>query len=311
MPLANNAKTALLFPGLDALFMASKLKRWLVNPLVAETLEEASSHLGALTGEKEDLLAFTNQHSRPHLKDFDRTLIVLTALQLGIARQLKEPWHVAQGCSHGDVARSVICESITFAQAVQLLWTFATLRKNCAPGYTANVRNRDLTPLTAAQVNWLKSCDTPVSQWSDTNATIGGDNATLEKIIAESEAHGLKIKPVLPYPVHSPAMRPSMEALQVLTRGWPVKDPVRPVFSSLWVRYLRTGQEIHEEGLASAVSEVRWVETLVHLHEKEGVNCFLNVGPSNTLTGWLFASERFKNVTLLDGWEILYGKEGA
>lgn len=302
-------KTALLFPGLDALFMASKLKRWLANPLVCEALDEASSHLQKLTGEKEDLLTFTAENSRPHLRDFDRTLLVLTALQLGIARQLKEPWEIAQGCSHGDIARSVICGSITFSEAVQLLWAFAELRKTCAPGYTANVRTRDMSPLTSEQVNWLKANNTPVSQWSDTNATIGGDNETLGKIILESEAMGLKIKPVLPYPVHSPAMRSSMEALREKTKLWRVKDPNKKVFSSLWVRYLTTGQEIMEEGLASAICEVRWVETLTYLHEKEGVNCFLNVGPSNTLTGWLFKSERFKNVKLLDGWELLHGAE--
>jgi malonyl CoA-acyl carrier protein transacylase len=303
------SKTALLFPGLDALFMSSKLKRWLQNPVAAETLHEASSILSELTGQKEDLIAFTQDNARLHVADFDRTLVVLTALQLGIAKQIREPWHIAQGCSHGDIARSVVCGSLDFREAVKLLWTFATLRKTCAPGYTANVRNKDGTPLSAEQLQWLKEKGAPVSLWSDTNATIGGDNATLESIIAESAVVGLKVKPVLPYPVHSPAMHSSMIALKNLTADWRLKDPVKPVFSSLWVKCLVTGEDIREEGLASAVNEVRWVETLTHLHEKEGVDCFLNVGPSNTLTGWLFNSEKFRGVKLLDGWELLHGAD--
>jgi malonyl CoA-acyl carrier protein transacylase len=302
-------KTALLFPGLDALFMTSKLKRWLQDPKICDALAEASDYLGSSTGKSENLQKFLEENSRLHLADFDRTLVVLTALQIGIARQLKEPWDIAQGCSHGDIARSVICESITFKDAVELLWIFAELRKSCSPGYTANVRNRDGSPLTPEQIEWLRVRNAPVSQWSDTNATIGGDNATLAKIIADAEGLGLKIKPVLPYPVHSPTMQASMEALREKTAHLQVRDPIKPVFSSLWVRYLTSGKDILAEGLAGAVSEVRWVETLTHLHEKENVDCFLNVGPSNTLTGWLFNSPRFSSVKLLDGWEILHGAD--
>jgi hypothetical protein len=298
-------KTALLFPGLDALFMASKLKRWLENTVVSASVVEASDYLESITGQKEDLLNFIQTNSRPHLRDFDRTLVVLTAIQIGIARQLEKNWDVVQGCSHGDIARSVICESFSYFQAIELLWVFAELRKTCPAGYTANVRRKDLAPLDGPQIQWLKENGAPVSQWSDTNATIGGDNDLLTKIIAQSESMGLKIKPVLPYPVHSPGMRPSMEALRGKTKHWDIKAPKHKVFSSVWVRYLDSGKDIFEEGLAGAVQEVRWVETLTHLHENEGVDCFINVGPSNTLTGWLFNTERFQKVKLLDGWDIL------
>jgi [acyl-carrier-protein] S-malonyltransferase len=304
-------KAALLFPGLDALFMSSKLQRWLADEKVCETLKEASGLLSEITGAPEDLAEFIRVNKRLHLADFDRTLVALTALQVGITRQLRVHWDIAQGCSHGDVARSVICESLSFRDAIDLLWTFGELRKTCPKGYTANVRARDGSPLTAEQIQWLKDSDTPVSLWSDTNATIGGSVETLEKIIQQCESKGLKVKPVLPYPVHSPAMRPSMEELRAKAGRWTIRAPNKPVFSSLWIRYLETPQDIFEEGLASAVQEVRWTETLAHLHEKEGVNTFINVGPSNTLTGWLFSSPKFEGVKLLDGWELLHGPEEA
>jgi|GEM_PF-3128745 len=304
-------KAALLFPGLDALFMSSKLQRWLTDEKVCETLREASGLLSEFTGQKEDLAEFIRVNKRLHLADFDRTLVALTALQVGITRQLEVKWDIAQGCSHGDVARSVICESLSFRDAIDLLWTFGELRKTCPKGYTANVRTRDGSALTPEQLQWLKDSDTPVSLWSDTNATIGGSVEVLEKIIAQSESRGLKVKPVLQYPVHSPAMRPSMEELRAKSARWQLRAPNKPVFSSLWIRYLTTPADILEEGLASAVQEVRWTETLAHLHEKEGVTTFINVGPSNTLTGWLFSSPKFKGVTLLDGWELLHGPEEA
>jgi acyl transferase domain-containing protein len=231
--------------------------------------------------------------------------VALTALQIGIARQITTPWDIAQGCSHGDIARSVICEALDYKDAVELLWSFSLLRRTCPKGFTANVRNRDGSALTSAQIDWLKSKNTPVSLWSDVNATIGGDENTLAKVIAEADHYGLKIKPVLQYPVHSPTMAPSMEAMRITAKEWKIRDPKRPVFSSVWVRYLKNADDIREEGLASAVNEVRWVETLAHLHEKEGVARFLNVGPSNTLTGWLFLSPRFSDIQLLDAWDLL------
>lgn len=311
MQQARAPKAALLFPGLDALFMSSKLQRWLGDEKVMEGLTEASAHLSAITGEKEDLAEFIRVNKRLHLADFDRTLVALTGLQVGIARQLQVQWDIAQGCSHGDVARSVICESLSFRDAIDLLWTFGQLRKTCPKGYTANVRTRDGSPLLPAQLEWLRAMDTPVSLWSDTNATIGGSAEILEKIIAKSEEMGLKVKPVLQYPVHSPTMRPSMEELRSLSPKWKVSAPNKPVFSSVWIRYLESPQDILEEGLDSAIKEVRWTETLAHLHEKEGVDTFINVGPSNTLTGWLFNSPQFAGVKLLDGWELLHGPEEA
>jgi acyl transferase domain-containing protein len=303
-------KTALLFPGLDALFMSSKLQRWLENPNVCQSVLEASKYLEEFSGEKEDLIRFIEIHRRPHFADFDRTLVALTALQIGIARQITNHWDIALGCSHGDIARSVICESISFRDAIAILWTFAELRKTCPSGCTANVRTRDGSPLKPEQLQWLRDNYSPVSQWSDDNATIGVDNETLAKISAQSEHHGLKIKPVLKYPVHSPVMQPSVEILRARSVQWPVKTPMKPIFSSLWIRYLRNSDDIREEALVSAVQEVRWIETLSYLHEKEAVDTFLNVGPSNTLTGWIFNNPRFQNLRLVDSWDLLHAEGG-
>ncbi len=300
-------KTVLLFPGLDAIFIASKLKRWLDLEAPAAALQEASRHLSALSGQPEDLAAFLRNANRPHLADFDRTLIALTALQIGVVRAIASriEWNAVLGCSHGDIARSVISGILTYEQAVALLWTFATLRKDCPKGCTANVRTVDGTPLAKLHLDWLQAQGAPVSIWSDKNATIAGSNEQVDAIAQQSREHGLKVRPVLAYPVHSPVMQPSVDSLRQLAGAWPIGAPTWPVFSSVWVRYLNTPEDLREEGLAGAVQPIRWVETLHHLRQHEGFDHFINVGPSNTLTGWLFESPDFSGTKLTDAWDLL------
>jgi malonyl CoA-acyl carrier protein transacylase len=105
-------------------------------------------------------------------------------------------------------------------------------------------------------------------------------------------------------------MRPSTEIIRTLSADWKLGNPLRPVFSSVWSRFLEGPEDFREEALASSLEPVRWVETLETLVSREGVSKFINVGPSNTLTGWLFNSSKFAGVELHDGWDLLDQVEG-
>jgi acyl transferase domain-containing protein len=299
-------KTVLLFPGLDALFETSKYKRWLDVPVTKNVLAEASTHLSRLTGQPEDLASFIRDHSRPHVADFDRTLVALTALQVGIARGLAQNlrWDVLLGCSHGDIARSVIGEVFSFEHAVEILWVFAELRKTCPEGYAASVRaiEGELLP---EHIDWLESQGAPVSLWSESNATVAGSTPLMQNLVGESRARGLKIKPVLRYPVHSPAMQPVAEKLLAHLEKWPMRESRWPIFSSVHVEYLTAPIEIASEALTGAVSAVKWTQSLRHLHGNENFTTFINVGPCNSLTGWMLQSEAMRNATLVDSWSVL------
>ena len=206
-------KTALLFPGLDALFVTSKLQRWTEVPEVRASLSETNRLLSKLTGQDENLERLVTASSRPHLEDFDRTTIALAGIQIGIARavQKKESWDVVVGCSHGDIARSVVCGVLQLQDAVEIVWTFAQLRKDCPPGRTANVRTVDGSPLTDSQIDWFNSQGATLSQWSTHHATIAATQDVIDRVSQMSRECGLKVKPIFPFAVHSPAMSPLAE----------------------------------------------------------------------------------------------------
>ncbi len=298
----------LLFPGLDALFVTSKMKRWLQYEYVKQALDQASVHLSEATAQDENLFAFIADTHRPHVADLDRSLIALTALQVAIADELKRnghQWDLVQGCSHGDIARSVVCGSVSIKDAIHLLWAFAELRKLLPSGSTCTVRTVDGTALKQEHLDWLEAKRAPVSVWSEGHGTIGTDTANMVAICEQAASQGLKIKDMLPFPVHSPALLPAYELLQMTASQWPVVDPHTPTFSSIWVKDIGSAEAMVQEALDCAVEPVRWKDTLTHLYQEKGAREFINVGPSNTLTGWLMNGDLFDQLKVVESWDAL------
>lgn len=303
------SRTAVLFPGLDALFVTAKLKQWGEVPFIQEKLLEASQYLSKITGKEENLLEFIRNNRRLHIADFDRTLVVLTTLQVAIASEVEKifNWDIVQGCSHGDIARNVLCNVITFKEAIEILWKFSELRQTCPKGYTASVRSFDTEKINSLQLQWLRDKGANLSTWSESHGTIGGDSDFIDNLSVEGASVGLKIKPILSYPVHSEAMRPIISELFSYQELWNFKNPTNKIFSSVWLKFIDNGKELFEEGIAGATNPVRWVETLHHLNQVEDIGTFINIGPSNTLTGWLLDSDEFNSVKVLDAWDLLFG----
>ena len=295
-------KTALLFPGLDALFVASKMKRWMEVPMVRNSLSETGSLLSKFTGETEDLEKLVTESSRPHLNDFDRTSIALAGIQVGIARTLEksEKWDLVVGCSHGDIARSVITGVMNLEDAVEIIWTFAELRKLCPLGKTANVRTIDGSALSSDQIGWLREEGFYPSLWSTHHATVAAELSLIDRGVAECRERGLKMKPIFPFAIHSPTMSSLAARFGALAPKWSLKTPKWPIFSSVYVRFLLGVEEIQAEAIAGAVTPIAWTKTLESLSSEHGVTRYLNVGPSNALTGW-----GLNQTVVQDAWELL------
>jgi malonyl CoA-acyl carrier protein transacylase len=306
----SQSRSALLFPGLDALFVTKNLLKWHTVPYVQEKLKTASKYLSTITSQEEDLSKFLLENRRIHIVDFDRTLIVLTTIQVAVAELIldKVKWDIAQGCSHGDIARNVICGVLKFEAAIDILWVFSNLRKKCPEGYTASVRSIDKQKITNEQYEWLEGQKACVSTWSEENVTVGGDCEYIDRLSKEGLEVGLKIRSILSYPVHSNAMNILLEEILSYKDRWDFKNPKYKMFSSIWLRYIDSGKDAFEEGVAGAVNPVKWIETLKCLVEKEDVQTFINIGPSNTLTKQILEPTKFSHIKTLDAWDLFNGE---
>ena len=299
-------KTALLFPGLDALFVTAHLQRWFGFQKVCESVREMNRILSRLTGENEDLEKLILESPRPHLKDFDRTSIALTAIQIGIAKSLeeREQWDLIVGCSHGDLARSVICGVLKIEDVVDILWNFRRLLKDCPDGRTANVRSVDASPLSDSQLRWLESEGAPPSLWSSHHATIATETPQMEQLVKSGRDRNLKIKSVFPFAIHSQVMRPLALGMIEIAPKWKLSESKWPIFSSVRVKFLQNTDEIRSEAIEGVLNPIPWTQTLKTLRGEHGVQRFLNVGPSNALTG-----KAFSDGVVIDAWDLL--KSGA
>ena len=300
-------KTALLFPGLDALFVTAHLKRWFEFTKVRASVAEMNRILSKITGKNEDLEKLILESPRPHLKDFDRTSIALTAIQIGIARSLeeREQWDLVVGCSHGDLARSVICGVLKMEDVVDLIWTFGCYLKDCPEGRTANVRTVDASPLSHEQLQWLESQGASPSLWSSHHATIATETAPMEQLVKTGRERNLKIKPVFPFAIHSPVMRPLALRLIELAPKWKLSEPKWAIFSSVRVTFLQNTDEIRTEAIEGLMNPIPWTRTLESLRQEHGVKRFLNVGPSNALTGKAFPEGVVPDCVVIDAWDLL------
>lgn len=299
---------AILFPGLDSLFVASKIKRWLDFDFIQQSLNETSVKLSELTNQSEDLLTFIRDTHRPYLVDLDRSLVCLTVLQVSIATNLRsqiKDLGLIQGCSHGDIARSVMVESISLNDAIEILWSFTFLRKLLPDGVTATVRTKDGTPISEAHIAWFDAEETPISLWSKEHGTIGSETHKIEALAKLAAEKNLKIKNMLPFPVHTPSLKPAIELLKQTSNLWPVSDPKHGTVSSVWVKDILTGQELKDEVLAGAIQPVRWIETLDYLYHTKKIREFINIGPSNTLTSWVFESNQYPDLKVIEAWDLL------
>ncbi len=293
------------FPGLEALMQASASRRWLDHREVARTLDEVSGYLSRLTGQTEDIGRFIDENRRPHLADLDRLFIAHVGIQVGIAREVFDRIAVdgIVGCSIGDLSRLAVSQTLSLRETVDLAWFCATHRRHCPPGRMANIRPAE-GRFTAAQLEWIASTGISFSQWSDRHGALAATDAEIGALDAPATGRGLKVRKIFDYPFHSAAMLPLAERILAQAGRWDVRRPALPVFSSVWLRYLEAPGDTAGEALAGATGPVRWRESVDILHRDHGVDRFLNIGPSDTITGWISDSPDLPALAVVDAWDL-------
>ncbi len=298
-------KTYAVFPGLEALQQASKTQRWLTVPEVERTMAEVSGYLAKLTGNPEDIATFLLENARPYRTDMDRLFIAHTAIQVGITRAVLRHRQLdgLAGCSMGDFARSAVAGSTSLEQIIGIVWHLSQYRSLSPPGELSSVRPKDGN-FTSTQLEWLDSTGISHSLWSERYGALSGTVEAIEAIKPEAKDLGIKIRKMYPYPFHSHLMTPVADSIRDLVSGWEIAPPAIPVYSSVFLRYLETGEDMREEALAGASSPIRWFDTIRNLRDQFGVRRLINIGPTDTITGWIPDSQDYGDIEVIDAWDI-------
>ena len=284
---------AFVFPGQGSQSVGM-LDAWGADPVVAQTLAEASDALGEdvglliKEGPKEALALTTN--TQPVM-----LVASVAAYRVWMAETGVAPAVVA-GHSLGEYSALVASGVLTLAQAVPLVRFRAQAMQDAVPvgvGAMAAILGME-----AAKV--IEGCTEALASFSPGSnevveavnfndplqTVIAGSKAAVDKACEILKANGAKRALLLPVsaPFHSSLMKPAAEALKGKLASLTLAAPQIPLINNFEVAVEVDPDRIRVALYKQAFSAVRWVES-VRMMKARGVTNIVECGPGKVLAG--------------------------
>jgi [acyl-carrier-protein] S-malonyltransferase len=288
------SKVAFVFPGQASQYpgMGKELaERYATARAV---FDEADKALGfsisklCFEGNEEDLKLTAN--TQPAI------LTCSVAVFRVLAEKGLEPDFVA-GHSLGEYSALVCVGSLKFADAVRLVRKRGAYMQDAVPqGVGAMAAIMGLSHAVVADVCKRAAngeiC-APANLNSPDQTVISGHAGAVKRAVELASQAGAKRAVILPVsaPFHSALMAAIEEKFGQDLRGAEFSDLRVPLVTNVDADTITTGSEAREALIRQISMPVRWEES-VRLLIDEGVNTFVEVGPSHVLTGLLRQIER-------------------
>lgn len=278
---------AFVFPGQGSQSIGM-LNGFADNPVVRQTIEEASDALGTdlgrliAEGPKEALDLTTN--TQP---------VMLTAAvasyRAWIAAGGKVPAIVA-GHSLGEYSALVAAGVVAFKDAVPLVRFRAQAMQDAVPvgqgGMAAilGLADEDVRAVCAeaAQGEVVEA----VNFNAPAQVVIAGSKAAVERACEIAKAKGAKRALPLPVsaPFHSSLLQPASDKLREYLAGISFSAPLIPLINNVDVAIVSDPAAIKDALVRQAASPVRWVETVLKM-QASGMTHIVECGPGKVLAG--------------------------
>jgi [acyl-carrier-protein] S-malonyltransferase len=207
-----------------------------------------------------------------------------------------EPDYVA-GHSLGEYSALVAARSLKFADAVRLVRKRGSYMQDAVPhGVGAMAAIMGLSHAVVADV-CKRAAQGEVCAAANLNSpdqtVISGHAGAVKRAVELASQAGAKRAVILPVsaPFHSALMTPMQEKLEQDLRGAEFSNLRVPLVTNVDADTISSGNEAREALIRQVSMPVRWEES-VRLLIDEGVNTFVEVGPSRVLTGLLRQIER-------------------
>jgi [acyl-carrier-protein] S-malonyltransferase len=284
---------AFVFPGQGSQSVGM-LDAWGDNPVVAQTLAEASDAMGEDIGKlihegpKEALALTTN--TQPVM-----LVAAVAAYRVWLAEGGATPSVVA-GHSLGEYSALVASGVLTLAQAAPLVRFRAQAMQEAVPvgtGAMAAILGMSAAHVIAgcaeAQATFGASSAEVVEavNFNDPGQTvIAGSKAAVEKACEVLKANGAKRALSLPVsaPFHSSLMKPAAERLKEKLAATGFAAMQIPVVNNIDVSVETDADRIRDALYRQAFGPVRWVECVAAIKAR-GVTTLVECGPGKVLAG--------------------------
>ena len=284
---------AFVFPGQGSQSVGM-LDVWGNNPVVAQTLAEASDAMGEdmakliHEGPKEALALTTN--TQPVM-----LVAAVAAYRVWLAEGGASPSVVA-GHSLGEYSALVASGVLTLAQAAPLVRFRAQAMQEAVPvgaGAMAAIlglsADKVISGCAEAQATFGASAIEVVEavNFNDPGQTvIAGSKAAVEKACEVLKANGAKRALPLPVsaPFHSSLMKPAAERLKEKLAATSFSVAQIPVVNNIDVMVETNADRIRDALYRQAFGPVRWVECVAAIKARN-VNTLIECGPGKVLAG--------------------------
>ena len=311
---------AFVFPGQGSQSVGM-LDGWGDNPVVAETLREASDALG------EDVAKLIHEGPKEALALTTNTQPVMlvagvAAWRVWLAEGGALPAALA-GHSLGEYSALVASGVLTLAQAAPLVRLRAADMQEAVPvgtgamaailGMSADKVIAGCAEATASFGPGSADVVEAVNFNDPAQTVIAGTKAGVEKACEMLKAAGAKRALPLPVsaPFHSSLMKPAAEKLREALAGTVLAAPQIPVVNNVDVAVVQDADAIRDALYRQAFGAVRWVECVQALKAR-GVTYIVECGPGKVLAGMtkridaeLVGTSIYDPVTLAETKELL------
>ena len=287
------SKIAFVFPGQGSQSVGM-LDAWGDNPVVAETLREASDALG------EDVAKLIHEGPKETLALTTNTQPVMLVAGVAAWRVWRAEGGampaVVAGHSLGEYSALVASGVLTLAQAAPLVRLRAAAMQEAVPvgvGAMAAILGLDSAKVVAGCAEAAASFGAGSKEvveavnFNDPAQTvIAGTKAGVDKACEVLKAAGAKRALPLPVsaPFHSSLMKPAAEKLRDALAKTELGAPQIPVLNNVDVTVQTDADAIRDALYRQAFGPVRWVETVQALKAR-GVTHIIECGPGKVLAG--------------------------
>ena len=201
------------------------------------------------------------------------------------------------GHSLGEYSALVAAGALKFADAVQLVRKRGAYMQEAVPqSVGAMAAILGLSPAVVADACKRAAegevCS-PANLNSPEQTVISGHGGAVKRAVEIASQLGAKRAVVLPVsaPFHSALMAPAQERLAADLKNTQFVALTVPLVTNVDADTISTGDEAREALIRQVTAPVRWEDSVRTLID-EGVNTFVEVGPSRVLTGLLRQIER-------------------
>ncbi|HYF95620.1 MAG TPA: ACP S-malonyltransferase [Symbiobacteriaceae bacterium] len=289
------AKVAFIFPGQGSQYVGMGKELAEQFPAVQRHFDQAAELLGfdlaqlCWEGPEEELKKTYNQ--QPAI-----LTLSVACLSLLTANGLK-PDAVA-GLSLGEYSALVAAGVLSFEQAVPLVRRRGMYMQDAVPlgtGGMAAVLGLDTNRIDeiCAQVRQTTGLVVEGANYNcPGQVVISGHNPAVEKAMElVHQGGGKAVKLSVTAPFHSSLLTPAGDMLSNALAQVTLHDATVPVVANVTAAYVTEGAAIHDLLVRQVSTPVRWEESMRRLLA-DGVDTFVEVGPSRTLTGFMKKIDR-------------------